>query len=260
MKIKTHNKPRLRHARWYITIATALGLSPWACGQAFYEQRFNDPGQVEFKDGAGQGPDGSGVSGKPEDKAYSVDTSSSPKALAVIPPLQAPKGGDELTVTAWYKPRGDVSTLYSAYGSVLIWDQSKSQWIWRVEAKLSDPQSKMYWFYSGKPPLSNWVPSGQWTFVALVWDRAAGKATFYQGNKTSEVVLAREMTRNEKVEPLDFSRYPRNVIGNDRTSTDRAFDGEIDNVRFFSGALHLEAIEKIRKADVNNEPVNLPAI
>ena len=83
---------------------------------------------------------------------------------------------------------------------------------------------------------------------------------FYQGDKTSDVQMAREMTRNEEVEPLTFEYTPQNVIGNDRRTTERAFNGEIDNVRFFPKALAPAAIEKIRQADLKNEAANIPMI
>jgi hypothetical protein len=258
MKSKPLNMTSHRLSRWCITITAALSLSPWAFGQAIYEQRFNEADQIEFKDGAALGPDGSGVSGKPKDKAYSADTASSPKTSMIAPAVPDSTSLEELTVTAWYKPRAELpaaTTLFNAFGTMLIWDDIKHEWTWRVGAKLLNPDARMYWFFSGKAPLANWAAPGEWTFVAMVWKRQAKSAAFYQGNKTSELKPAREMTRPEEVEPLALTPSSKSVIGNDTAKTERAFNGEIDNVRFFPKALDQNAIEKIRQADVKNEAI-----
>src|SRR4051812_14488330 len=105
---------------WGITAAVAVGLAASAFGQAYYEQRFNDTAGVEFEDGATIGADGSGVSGKPADKAYSADIVSAPKASAVITSGTASATADELTITAWYKPRAELTgpvTLFNAFAT-----------------------------------------------------------------------------------------------------------------------------------------------
>lgn len=229
-----------------------------ASAQEIYQQRFNDE-SIEMLDGAKLGPDASGVSGKPGDRAYSADTSVSRKAVAVIPAAGLPEGNeiDELTVTAWYKPAAndeeDATTLFSALGSVLIWDATKKHWVWRIETDKTDGSPGPYWFYLSSPPLGEWMKPGAWTFIALVWKRDQGLVRFYQGDPSAAPVLGREITRPEQVAPLKIEGKRKNTIGNDRLKTERAFGGEIDNVRFFGNALDDDQLSVIFRADVANE-------
>ena len=123
MKNKPLNMTRHQRACWCVTIVAALSMSPWAFGQAIYEQRFNDRDQIEFKEGADLGPDGSGVSANLGDKAYSANTASSQRAMAIAPPVSESRELEEITVTAWYKPRTELmgsNTLFNAFGTHLI--------------------------------------------------------------------------------------------------------------------------------------------
>jgi hypothetical protein len=76
MKTKPLNSTCHKLFRWLATIATALSLSPWTFGQLISEQRLNEAAQVEFKGNAHLGSGGSGVSGIPSDRAYSIDAAS----------------------------------------------------------------------------------------------------------------------------------------------------------------------------------------
>ena len=255
------NITRQRRSLRCITIAATLGLGSLAFGQQIFEQRFNEAVDIEFKGGGDLGPNGSGVSGKPEDKAYSADAASSPNAMAVVSSASTEDDLNELTITAWYRPQVELpgaTTLFNAFGTLLNWDDTKKEWVWRVGAKPVDAKTSSYWFFSGRGKLGAWTNPGDWAFIALVWQREGSRATFYQGGNTSDTVLAREMTRKEEVEPLSFGSPTRYTIGNDATKTDRMFNGEIDNVRVFRKALDLEAVEKIRQADANNAPVQIP--
>jgi hypothetical protein len=263
MKHTSLTLPYARSFGWCTTLAVAVGLSASiaasALGQAFYEQRFNDSGTLELKDGAALGEGGSGVSSKPEDKAYSVDVASAPKASAVIRSGAESATAEELTITAWYKPRAELAgpvTLFNAFSTLLIWEPPKKEWTWRVGAKPVDPNMKNYWFYSGKPPLTEWAATGEWTFIAMVWKKT-GQGRFYQGSKTSSVVPAGEMSRGE-AEPIMLGAEAVGTIGNDPNKKDRAFNGEIDNLRVFAKALDDAALEKLRQADLANTAVKLP--
>lgn len=232
---------------------------PPVSGQAVYEQRFNDQG-IELLEGAEIGPDGSGVSGKPTDKAYISGAGSDIHATAVFSSSAAGDPGelDELTVTAWFKPVGEIpdgATLFSALGSVLIWDAGKQHWVWRVESSMVDGSDKPYWFYLTAPPLGQWSKPGEWTFLALVWNRREGWVRFVQADAFSPPGPARELGRTEDVNPLNPVRHDRHTIGNDRFKPERAFIGAIDNVRFFDKALDEDAITAVHRADLANEPV-----
>jgi hypothetical protein len=173
---------------------------------------------------------------------------------------------DELTVTAWYKTRGAIkgtTTLFDAVGTTLIWDE-KGVWTWRIGTKPAGDAKWFYWFTTNNTaPVGSWDNVGEWTFFAAVWKRAEAKVTFYQGSKSAASVMAGEKTRPEAVDPLfENPKYER-VIGNMQgPAKDRPFDGEIDDVRFFAKALDSATIEKIRQADLSNEPIgtlSLPA-
>jgi hypothetical protein len=245
------------------TAASALAESP------VFEARFNDDANLDLQTGAAIGPAGSGVSGKPEDKSYAADASNwtegqkGPAAVLTGDAIPV-EGCNELTVTAWYKPRVELrndTTLVDAAGSVFIWDANKRQWVCRLEAKpAGTDKPPMYWFFTGNtPPLGHWGNPGDWIFIAAVWKKADKKVTFYQGSRSAAAASAKESVRPEDVEPLKERKEIKRTIGNTAgTKKDRPLDGNIDNVRFFSKALDSAAIESIRQADVKNEPVTLP--
>ncbi len=254
---------RIPHVVLGLLIAPVLCVSvPEAWSEELYQQRFNEE-DILLLDGAQLGPDGSGASGKPGDKAYTAGGEATPKAIAVIPSNAVPArtNVEELTVTAWYKPAAgqtDAATLFSALGSVLIWDNAKKHWVWRIEAAKIDGSTSPYWFYLSDPPSGEWMKLGDWTFIALAWNKNAGTVRFYQGGSSAEPVSGRELTRKDQVEPLAFDNNRKHTIGNDRLKTERAFGGEIDNVRFYDKALGDDAIAAIYKADLANEAPKLP--
>ncbi|MEI6492330.1 MAG: LamG-like jellyroll fold domain-containing protein [Verrucomicrobiota bacterium] len=253
-----------RHpACWSRILLAFCGMLAAVSAETLYEQRFNDDTDIQFLKGAEAGPAGSGVSGKAADKAYTADTNSAPNAVAVISPTHNTMEADELTVTAWYKPRADIAggtTLFCAFGTVLMWDGNSHGWIWRVETSIAEPgvNQSPYWFGTGKSPQSDWGISGDWTFIALVWKRDGSWVGFYQGDKNSPASLVRETTRAGEVLPLKIEGNTNFTIGNDKNKADRVFNGEIDNVRFFTKALDADAIEKIRGADLKNEEIKIP--
>jgi hypothetical protein len=259
-----NNRAFLRKS--FITMfgALSLGTSIYA-EPPVLETTFNNSDNVSLLNGAQIGADGSGVSGKPGDKSYVADLSTltagakgpSAECLGNEIPVQ---NLDELTVTAWYKSRGGIksdATLFDAVGTTLIWD-SRGFWTLRIGTKPGGDAKWFYWFTTNDtPPLGSWANPGKWTFFAAVWKRAGSKVTFYQGSGSAASVVAVERTRPETVEPLSENPKYVRAIGNRQDSAkDRPFDGNIDDVRFFAKALDADAIEKIRQADLNNEPVD----
>lgn len=234
-----------------------------------YEARFNEPGDLDFQNGASLGADRSGVSGKPGDKAYSAEVAegvefpegtAGPMGVMTEEPLTVPDPYEEMTVTCWYKAHRTIqgaANLFSALGGLLIWDENVGQWVLRIRATVVNDPTTTYWFYSGNhPPLIKWGEPGEWIFFAATWRREGSRVAFYQGDKHSGVVLAKEQTREESG-PIEMKRPSRNVIGNDWVKRNRSFNGRIDNLRFYSKALDQETLEKLRKADLNNEPAPL---
>ena len=240
----------------------AFIFSTPAFAQAISETRFNDTTGIELKGGAILGAGGTGVSGQASDKAYSADTSSAHKASATLTDnIPAISGCEEMTVTAWYKPRADQTgpvELFNAFGTLLIWETEKHEWTWRVDTKPTDPATRMYWFFSGKPPLKSWMTPGKWTFIAMVWKRSDGSGAIYQGDNSTPLALSRTMQRKDQVEALAETGNLKRMIGNDPAKQERAFNGDIDNVRFFAKALSQDDLEKIRAADAANQAVSLP--
>jgi hypothetical protein len=243
----------------------ALAASVFA-GSPVLETRFNNSDNLDLQNGAVLGAAASGVSGQTDDKCYSAEAPNWPagsKGPAVVPGPGTPvAGATELTVTAWYKPRAALQNdtmLFSACGTGLIWDEKTNQWTLRIEAVPTDAGHKMYWFASGNDPKSGyWVNPGEWTFIAMVWSSSGKSVVFYRGGRTAESAPVRTSTRPETVLPFSEKPDSKRIIGNRGREMDRPFNGEIDDVRFFTKALDAGTVEKIRQADLKNQDITLP--
>jgi hypothetical protein len=250
--------------------AIAFGLASTAFAaepSLIYEAQFNDANRILLQDGAGLGNNGSGVSGQPNDKAYSSKGlipqpgETGPIAVLTGDPRIDANDLTEFTVTAWYKPnenlRNDV-VLYNGFGSLIIWEAKTKQWVLRVGAKFTDDLPHMYWFPSGgHPPGESWANANQWTYIAMVWKKSENKVTFYQGSPTLATTEAKVSERKDPVDVVGEGEKPKRTVGGDIVKRDRAFDGLIDDVRFFAKALDSNTLEKIRQADLKNAPTGL---
>jgi hypothetical protein len=259
-----------------VCAVATVGFSARAGAQVLSETRFNDTAGVTLENGAALGGDGSGVSGKPSDKSYSAvkpaaggeapgeaSASGSPSGLPVAILTSGPEIPKEnleaLTVTAWYKPEGEIpndATLFSAYGTAILWDQARGQWVWRILGVTGAGGEKVnHWFASGsKQEIGK---PGEWHFLAMTWTRATKSAQFYAGGVDTPVAALRdENKRPEDVTALSERAKDQRAIGNNPMRTERAFLGNIDDVRFYGKALDAAAIEKIRAADVANQAVS----
>jgi hypothetical protein len=94
------------------------------------------------------------------------------------------------------------------------------------------------------------MPTNQWSFLALTYDVATLK--FYGGSETNPASL--QSSTPFAAGPVTLANAWTLMLGN-RLALDRAFNGQIDNVRFYSAALQLTELESIRVA-----AVALPAI
>jgi len=225
-----------------------------------YSQSFNKLTKfIEIKNGAQLGTNGSGVSGKPSDKAYIAkvnNTSESEQGpVGIIKQDINVEALEEITLTLWYQAENiqiDAATILDAASLVLIRDNNG--WTLRISA---DTDQKMYWFKTGKnAPYHDWLEPKQWIFIACAWSMKKNEVIFYQGTKDNPVKIAKVSTRNDEVKGLiqrkNKEKFP-DAIGNTfNAKYNRPFNGFIDNVKIFSKALDQNLIEQIRQDDINN--------
>lgn len=232
------------------------------------QERFNDTSSLEYLNGAEQGPDKSGVSGKAGDKAYSakvdVPDPTQPQPGAVL--LNSSLFSDDLrqfTVTVWYKANREIQdpdSLLHLGGFYLLWDKVRG-WTMRLGVPPGgEPFSS--WFNAGiKGPLLSSNAEGEWIFYAISWDLDAKTCVIYQGTANDSSEVFREQTGFEVPGPVKGAAT--NAIGNNfdpkgNTVGNRPFSGDIDNIRIYDKALDQSAIEAIRAADVANAEPKLP--
>lgn len=254
---------RARRSRVFALMLLALALGAMSASgseQAFYANRFNDALGLELKSGAAIGSDASGVSGKAGDKAYvakafGVAAGEAGPAAVVTGGPSAPVTGEEATVTLWYKPGAeikDAATLFQGFAGQIMWSGRRKQWYMRLLAPPTDPtQKNAGWLYSGSVP-ANGTAIGEWTFMAFVWKKEGNYSEFYFGSASTPAKVSRQGTSDNLVGALAERDPKKRVIGNDNGKMDRAFDGSIDNLRFYTKALDAAALQKIRAADVAN--------
>jgi hypothetical protein len=232
------------------------------------QERFNDTSSLEYLNGAEQGPDKSGVSGKAGDKAYSakvdVPDPSQPQPGAML--LDSSLLSNDLrqfTVTLWYKTNREVQdpdSLLHLGGFYLLWDKVRG-WTMRLELPPGgEPFSS--WFNAGiKGPLLASNAEGEWIFYAISWDLDARTCVIYQGTTSESVEVFRDQTNFEVPGPVKAAAT--NAIGNNfdskgNTVGTRPFSGGIDNIRIYDKALDHSAIEAIRTADLANTDPSIP--
>lgn len=242
-------------------MALAAGLmSLRAATEPVYAERFNsDAPAIDFRNGSQQGAGGSGVSGKPADRAYvatfdPANGGSVPPPGAIAENLVLPTEMAQFTVTVWYKADRDVQepdTLFHLASFYLLCSRGGG-WTMRL------PQ----WIITGpRGPLIQWTAQGEWVFYAITWDLQTQKATVYQGTALDGARAQQEFPTPNMKDPLGVGGPA--IIGNDWTDksrgpSNRPFSGSIDNIRIYDKALSDEAIEAIRTADLENAEPKLP--
>lgn len=245
----------------------ALVLSSLSHAQLASEFTFNrtEPA-LEFRNRARLGEPGSGVSGKPDDRAYLGPVSLPPANVRGGPvlvsrrPLLA-ESVDAFTLTFWYRLEMDQPDLVVPFNSAAI------QFLFaergpelRIENSSENPRFLQFQI-SPEGPYASWRTPHVWIFCAITWDRETNTATFYQGTDRQPALLARSMSRsvptNATLPRLDLARNPE-VIGNHHADiAERPLPGRLDNLRFFTAVLDPRALETIRRADVANTPPSL---
>lgn len=217
-----------------------------------YEENFNSVAPaLEFLNEAQQGADGSGVSGKPGDRAYVAaydPEKGGPTPGAVIPDLVLPPEMRQCTIIVWYKPEREVrepDTLFHI-GHFYLLGARNGGWTMRL------PQ----WVTTGpNGSIVKWSQPGEWIFYALAWDLDLRAAKVFQGTATDYAAPSHEMGTPDIKEPIGTGGPA--IIGNDwsdkwRGPSNRPFCGSIDNIRIYGEALEEQEIEAIRAADIEN--------
>lgn len=232
-----------------------------------FQERFNDSGNIEYVNGAAQGPDKSGVSGKPNDKSYfahvEVVDPAQPQPAALL--NSSPQAGDlqKFTVTLWYKADRaikDPDSLFSIGGLYLIYQEQRGLTL-RVEVpKGAEPFAN--WFSGGiKGPLLPSDSTEEWIFYAISWDLDAKICTIYQGTKNDPATVQKEIAGFDlpgPVQPTNTRAIGNNFNSQSNSVGDRPFSGNLDNFRIYDKTLDQSAIEAIRTADVANAEPTIP--
>lgn len=244
--------------------AVALRAQSPAPVAPLYEENFNTPhGRIELGGGAKLGGPATGVSGNAGDLAYigvprsSEQEPDGPVALAVSP--IAPDPLSAFTVTFWYflDENGPTLQVPIATAGFMLLLQERGLEL-RIEQ--SNTQPKQQAFTPGATgPLAGWRDTGRWIFVAVSWDQAKNTVSIHQGLPDKPVAFMRDMTRDVAGKPtlprLDLARVPE-TIGNTHIRHDRPLSGRMDNVRVFDRVLDKAELERIRQADIVNQPLS----
>jgi len=252
-----------------VLLLCALHVTATASPTPFIEQRFNeDKGELLLFAGAEIGGPGSGVSGQPEDLAYSATADATetdiPGPAALVLGGEQEIQSDQATLTFWYRPGGAQSIVSSplALAGFYIIFSKPGRFIVRLTTHAEEPM--ISWFAApANPPVLPWTFEGDWIFVAFTWEGTENKATLYQGSPTIPVTIAEDYLPRSSGGPLRM-RMPSgsaHVIGNNQATLKgetgtRPFNGRIDNVRVFTEALSEVQLEAIRQADAENRPLN----
>jgi hypothetical protein len=228
-----------------------------------YEENFNTP-NIEYINGAAFGPPGTGVSGKPADRAY-IGT---PKSLKNEPNDSAglsttpitPKPLTAFTCTFWYylDEQGPELQVPLNTAAMLFLLHEKGFEL-RIENQMEQPRA--YVFTPGvKGPLAGWRDKNKWIFAVFSWDQETNTLLVHQGTPDKPVAFMRDMKRPAPgkltLPRTDLDRSPE-VIGNTSRNLDRPFAGRMDNLRVYDRVLEPAELEVIRQADIVNAQVKL---
>lgn len=230
-----------------------------------YEETFNVPhGRVDFRNGANLGGPGTGVSGKPVDRAYigvpksSEQEANGPACVAISPIASEPLAA--FTCTFWYylEENGPALQVPINTAGFMLLLQEKGLEL-RIEQSTEAP--KQITFSPGlNGPLVGWRDTGRWIFAAVSWEQARNTVVVHQGLPEKAVVFMREMNREVTAKPTlprsDLGRNPE-TIGNTHIRYDRPLAGRMDNLRVFDRVLATTELEQIRQADTVNAAVKL---
>lgn len=243
-----------------ILVASFSALRADPLKAPIFEETFNVAhSRIDYRNGAGLGGPGTGVSGKPADRAYMAVPRSTeqerngPGGLAVSP--IAPDSLSAFTCAFWYfldEQGPELQVPLSTAGVLFLMHERGFE----VRIEQSAEQPKQISFTPGpQGPHAGWRDRGRWIFAAFSWDQAKNTLTVHQGTPDKAVAFMRDVSRDAPGKPTlprgDLARDPE-TIGNTFKTFDRPLSGRMDNVRLFDRVLDRAELEKIRQADLGN--------
>jgi hypothetical protein len=155
------------------------------------------------------------------------------------------------TVTMWIKPKSSlylgVFPRFFTLGADGLTDRGDSESLQLLSNGVNEALTSVQGFVNARQSdVFNFgvfdLPVNRWSFVALTYDGATLR--YFGGSETNAVVLA--TAENFPAGALDPGASGTIFLGN-RLAGDRAFLGEMDDVRFYLGAAPLTFLEDIRK-------------
>jgi hypothetical protein len=151
------------------------------------------------------------------------------------------------TATMWFKarthPRGSIGPRLFLLGAADSTDDTgatnsigiKFQTASRLHVQLGGVTTDANFVWS--------LPTNTWLFVAMVYD--GKRLVCYEGNQVAPVTLVTDKAAVDQT--IAFGTNGALFVGN-RRDLARAFDGLIDDVRFYSGAADPAFVENIRRS------------
>jgi len=213
------------------------------------------------------GAPGSGVVGVGQALDLTASSSGGNGPLAWVSSSSAINFGSvsNFTVTMWLKPQQTISGFprFFTLGSPSVTDVSSTGAL----GFSPDSGTPGQLFINGGtkivlPGFNALFPGGKWTFLALTYDGATS-VTLYTGSESSPVGTPQNLVRTVTT-PMNVGTAFRLMIGNN-SARSRAFDGWIDDVRFYTGTANAAFVEAVRSAATNipnpyaSSPTVLPA-
>lgn len=195
---------------------------------------------------------GTGVAGVGRALDFTSGSSGGSGPLAWVSSSSALNLGSvgSFTVTMWLKPEQTISGFprFFALGTTTITDVSSSGAL----GFSPDTGANGQLFIDGgsKIVLSGFnsrFPGGQWTFLALTYDGNTN-VTLYTGSESGSISASQKLVRSVTT-PLNVGEAFRLMIGNN-SGRSRAFDGWIDDVRFYTGTADSNLVETVRASAI----------
>lgn len=229
------------------------------------EERFNDENTLRLENGSHLGEPASGVSGLPGDRCYEAECADYTPIDKVIGPSAVFRSkaelsdASEITVCLWYKwqPAEERrQVVFSASGLQLFFEKERATVA--VAARCDPPIPFYKQGYTTDEESSSWNRTDEWVFLAFVWSRDRQQLTLILGDKDQRAEILGTLLNAEAhfVGGLSRGAGAQCGVGNNGSDKFSPFNGSIDNLRIYSGALDLKAVEKVRLADLeNSEPV-----
>lgn len=182
-----------------------------------------------------------------KDERYSAEITTDAQPIKVLG-LSMPPTMPGITYLGWVKPKSGVTidaftgVMGTRIGGTSILGISSDNLNFHYKWKITESSTALY------------ATQGEWTFVALTIDHATGTATLFSGHADGTSESEGYTDNNYKVE----MPYSDLTIGQDTSSDDRTFIGNLRNMRMYNYALPVSTLQALFQAELNN--VLTPAI